>query len=316
MAVIPPQNPQDRIPNGPFNSVLDFGLYSNTGGRVIFGDNFVVDPATGSISVAPLAPFNGTVYRVSAGTGLDTAPASGIVATGSIGLQPLVTLTPGAYTYPIVSIDPYGHIYSIFNGTTPVQTITGTPPITVSGTSVSKSIGITGASTTAEGAVALSDDLTDTSTNRALSSQGAYVLQQETSYLGSAAANQIFGGTINGTTGLVDTVSYAGTTYPGIVAGSPLPAASAALEGLYFYISTPGNYTPPGGSAASVVKNDKIECIGAAWQTILCGYRPAPATTTTYGETILATIPETQALDNNVSKGTKRTTKSGEPCDL
>jgi GH18 family chitinase len=304
MAVIPPQNPQDRIPNGPFNSVLDFGLYSNTGGRVIFGDNFVVDPATGRISVAPLAPFNGTVYRVSAGTGLDTTPASGIVATGSIGLQPLVTLTPGAYTYPIVSIDPYGHIYSIFNGTTPVQTITGTPPITVSGTSVSKSIGITGASTTAEGAVALSDDLTDTSTNRALSAQGAYVLQQETSYLGSAAANQIFGGTINGATGLVDTVSYAGATYPGIVAGSPLPAASAALEGLYFYISTPGNYTPPGGSAASVVKNDKIECIGAAWQTILCGYRPAAATTTTYGETILATIPETQALADNTKSVT------------
>jgi hypothetical protein len=304
MAVIPPQNPQDRIPNGPFNSVLDFGLYSNTGGRVIFGNNFVVDPATGSISVAPLAPFNGTVYRVSAGTGLDTTPASGIVATGSIGLQPLVTLTPGAYTYPIVSIDPYGHIYSIFNGTTPVQTITGTPPITVSGTSVSKSIGITGASTTAEGAVALSDDLTDTSTNRALSAQGAYVLQQETSYLGSAAANQIFGGTINGATGLVDTVSYAGATYPGIVAGSPLPAASAALEGLYFYISTPGNYTPPGGSAASVVKNDKIECIGAAWQTILCGYRPAAATTTTYGETILATIPETQALADNTKSVT------------
>lgn len=304
MAVIPPFNPQERIPNNPFFTPQVYTLYSNIGGRLDFGSNFFVDYSTGTLYIGPNPPNNGTVRRVSAGVGLDTSPVGGVTITGSVSLQPLVTLVPGSYTYPTMSVDPYGHTYAIFNGITPLQTLTGTAPVFVSGGTVLKNIGITGASTSVLGAVALSNSVTDQATNKALTSFIAYVLGLQVGYLGSAAAGQRFGGTINGTTGLVDSVSFAGSTYPGIVLGSLLPSPSPALEGLYFYVSTPGNYTPPGGVLTSVVKNDKVECVGGVWEVIQSGYRPVAATTTTYGETVLATVPEVQALADNTKSVT------------
>ena len=304
MAVIPPFNPQERIPNNPFFSPLVYTLYSSTGGRLDFGSNFFIDYTTGTLYIGPNPPNNGTVRRVSAGVGLDTSPAGGVTITGSVSLQPFVTLAPGSYTYPTLSVDPYGHVYTIFNGITPLQTLTGAAPVFVSGVSVLKSVGITSASTSAPGAVALSNTVTDQATNKALTSLMAYALGQQIGYLGSSVAGQRYGGSVNGTTGLVDSVSFAGSTYPGIVLGSPLPAPAPALEGLYFYVSTPGNYTPPGGSLTTVVKNDKVECIGGVWEVIQSGYRPVAATTTTYGETVLATVPEVQALADNTKSVT------------
>ncbi len=304
MAVIPPFNPQERIPNNPFYSELTYTLYSNTGGRVDFGDHFVIDYVTGTISVAPSAPNNGTVQRVSAGVGLDTLPVGGVVTTGSVSLQPIVSLTAGTYTYPTISVDPYGHVFMAVDGIVPIQTILGTEPIFVTGTSTTKNIGIRQASTTYPGAVALSSGLNDTSTTRALSSQAGYILSQETSFLGSIVANQVYGGTINGTTGLIDSLSFAGSTFPGISLNSVLPLASSALDGLFFYFSTAGSYTPPAGTAIPVVKNDKIVCIDGSWQIIQSGYRPVAATTTTYGETVLATIVDVQALSDNTKSVT------------
>ena len=299
MAVIPPFSPQDPIPNNPFYSPLDYSLYSGTGGRVDFGSNFFIDYSTGTLYIAPSGPNNGTVRRVSAGTGLETSPAGGVVVTGSVSLRTFVSLIPGSFTYPTISVDPYGHIYAAFSGITPLQTLVATAPLQISGTDTSKNISIAQASTTDPGAVALSNSVTDQSTNKALTSQAAFNLAQQINYFSGNVANQVYGGTVNGATGLVDSISFAGSTYPGITLGSPLPAAAPVLDGLYFYISIAGNYTAPGGTSVPVVRNDKVLCVGNTWEVIFSGYRAVAATTTTHGETTLATVTDTQALSDN-----------------
>jgi GH18 family chitinase len=297
MAGIPPFNSQDPIPNTPFYNP-DANRYnlSYPTGQLVFGSYLFVDYTTGNVYISPNPPNNGTVRQVTAGAGLETSPASGITTAGSIGLKAISTLTPGSYTYPTVAVNGYGQITLAANGNPPLVTLVGTAPIYVTGTNPIRNVGILQASLAAPGAVQLTDDVFSTSTITALTALQGYSLGSQMSIIGSSLAGQYFAGAINPATGNLTFVSPDGLAAGGLTVGSPLPAASATYKKAYFTITADGTYTPPGGVATAVVKNDRVYCINNTWQIILCGQRLVPASTTVFGTTVLSTAAEVQAL--------------------
>ena len=94
MAGIPPFDANQRIPNDPFNNP-DANRYNLTypTGELILGDYFYIDYATGEVYISPPPPNNGTVFQITAGTGLETSPIGGILTTGSIGLKTCLLYT-------------------------------------------------------------------------------------------------------------------------------------------------------------------------------------------------------------------------------
>lgn len=298
MAVIPPFNPQERIPNDPFNnpSADQYTLYTVTGTPLTFGDNFFVDYTTGRISVAPNAPNNGTVRQITAAPGLVTSPVTGIITTGSIDLDTIPTLTPGSYTYPTISVNGYGRLTLAADGPTPLVTLIGTPPIFVSGATPIKSLGIKLATTSARGAVQLLDSLLTPDGSKALTAQQGYNLGLQMSYLGGFLGGQVFCGFISTATGFITQLTTGASTFPGLAVGSPLPPPSSVYDGAFFVLNADGTYTPPGGVATPVVVNDRVICINGTWEVLLCGTRLANAGTGLAGLTILATAAEVQAL--------------------
>ena len=298
MAGIPPYNPQTPIPNDPFYNP-DANRYnlSYPTGQLIFGANFFVDYATGRISVSPNPPNNGTVKLIVAGTGIVTSPVGGITTTGSVALKTIPTVTPGSYTYPTIAVSQYGKVTLAANGPTPVITLTGTFPMYVTGANPSVNLGIYRGTVAASGAVELIDSVGSTDNTRALTALQGFNLGMQMSFIGNALANQVLAGIVNVATGNVTFLTPDGKVpVPAFAVGSPLPAATAAYDGYYFYTTGTATYTPPGGVATSCVPNDKVICINGAWVVIQSGLRLVPATTTVWGVTTFATPAETLAL--------------------
>jgi hypothetical protein len=297
MAGIPPFNPQDPIPNNPFfNPNANRYNLSYPTGQLVFGSFLFVDYATGNVYISPNPPNNGTVRQVTAGAGLETSPVSGITSTGSIGLKAIPTVTPGSYTYPTIAVNGYGQITLAINGNTPLVTLVGTAPITVTGTNPNRSLGIRQSNLAATGAVQLTDDPFSTSTTTALTAHQGYNLGMQMSFLGSSLAGQVFSGMVNPTTGNITQLTTGGAALGGLTVGSPLPAPSATYDNSYFVITGPGTYTPPGGTPVVVVKDDRVYGINGAWQVVLCGTRLASASSGAAGLTFLSTAAEVQAL--------------------
>jgi hypothetical protein len=297
MAGIPPFNPQDPIPNNPFfNPNANRYNLSYPTGQLVFGSFLFVDYATGNVYISPNPPNNGTVRQVTAGAGLGTSPVSGITSTGSIGLKAIPTVTPGSYTYPTIAVNGYGQITLAINGNTPLVTLVGTAPITVTGTNPNRSLGIRQSNLAATGAVQLTDDPFSTSTTTALTAHQGYNLGMQMSFLGSSLASQVFAGMVNPTTGNITQLTTGGAALGGLTVGSPLPAPSATYDNSYFVITGPGTYTPPGGTPVVVVKDDRVYGINGAWQVVLCGTRLASASSGAAGLTFLSTAAEVQAL--------------------
>ena len=298
MAGIPPFDANQRIPNDPFyNPDADRYNLSYPTGQLIFGANFYVDYATGQIYVSPAPPNDGTVFQVTAGPGMQTSPIGGITTAGSIGLKTISTVIPGSYTYPTIAVNGYGKLTLAANGPTPLNTLIGTAPIKVTGTTPTLSLGILPGSLTAPGAVQLEDSLTSTDKTKALSAQQGYSLGLQMAYISGNFADQLLGGTVDVATGTITFVTPDGlAATPPFVVGNSLPAASAAYNSFYFYTTGTGTYTPPGGVATACVPNDKVICIDGNWQVIQSGVRLVPATTTVFGTTVLATSAEVQAL--------------------
>jgi len=295
--IIPSYQPGTQIPNDPFyDPQANRYSISYPSGQLIFGDYLFIDYASGVVSVSPNSPSNGTVRQITAGPGLSTVPASGITTTGTIGLKTITTLVPGSYTYSTVNVNGSGQITLAADGNTPLVTLASTAPVQTGGTNPNRSVSIAAATTTSLGAVQLSDDPYSSDKTKALTSLRGYTLGQQMSYTGSVLANQKLGGVVDVTTGLLSKITPNGTTFPGIAAGAPLPASSAAYNGLYFYTTGTGIYTPPGGVSAPCVPNDKVLCMEGVWTVVQSGARLVPATTSTYGTTILATSTEVLAL--------------------
>ena len=303
MAGIPPFNPTQPIPNLPFNNptAAQYTLYTVTGTPLTFGDNFFVDYTTGQVYVSPNGPNNGTVYQITAGPGLITTPPGGIVTAGSIDLDVISTVTPGSYTYPTISVNGNGHLTLAANGITPLTTLIGTAPILVSGTGSIRNIGISGASTTAAGAVQLLDNLTTNDNTRALTALQGYNLGLQMQYIGGQLAGQYFAGIIDSATGNITQLTAQAAAVGGLVVNNVVPnppyTPPGKYDGAFFIIQGPDStYTVPGGAPVSVVNNDRIVCIEGAWQFLECGTRLANASSGTAGLTILTTPAEVQAL--------------------
>jgi hypothetical protein len=293
---IPPFDSQQPIPNNPFYNP-DANRYnlSYPTGQLVFGSFLFVDYTTGNVYISPNPPNNGTVTQITAGPGLETSPVSGITATGSIGLKAISTLTPGSYTYPTIAVNGFGQLTLAVNGPTPLTSLIGTAPIYVTGTNPTLNLGISLASTSAAGSVQLVDSLTSTSSTQALTAQQGYNLGLQMSFLGNTLAGQVFAGMIDTATGNISQLTTGGAALGGLTVGSPLPAGSPAYDNAFFVLTADGTYTPPGGVATTVVKDDRVICINSNWEILLCGTRLANASSGVAGLTVLATPAEVLA---------------------
>lgn len=293
---IPPFDAQQPIPNNPFfNPDANRYNLSYPTGQLIFGSFLFVDYATGNVYISPNPPNNGTVRQITAGVGLETSPVGGITTTGTIGLKAIPTVTPGSYTYPTIAVNGYGRLTLAVNGPTPLVNLLGTAPIYASGTNPTRSIGITLATTSAPGSVQLVDSLGSTDGTKALTAHQGYNLGLQMSYLGTTLAGQVFAGTIDTATGNIAQLTTGGAALGGLAIGSPLPPGSPVYDNAFFVLLSDGTYTPPGGVATTVVKDDRVIGINSNWEILLCGTRLANASSGVAGLTVLATPAEVLA---------------------
>jgi len=299
MAIVPSSsNPLIPIPNSPFYWPQE-SAFQTPQGPLIFGAGFSVNYNTGTVNIDPAPPASlGTVTSVTAGTGLFTTPAAGITEVGQVSLATVPGVVPGTYTYAALSVDAYGRITAATSGVAPVQAITGLFPINVTGTAPSLTVSIAAGTTTNSGAVQLVDNVSTPSNTLALTANQGYLIQNQINALAATASVQFLAGTLNAATGNVVTATSAGIS-AGILAGSPLPAASGSNIGAVLLATTGATYTPPGGTAISVVPGDQLLSDGTNWIQFQTGFRAPYATTTTAGIVRYATVPETQALADN-----------------
>ena len=175
-----------------------------------------------------------------------------------------------------------------------VTGVSGTAPITVNNLNPQTPIvGISAASTLISGAVQLEDSTSSTSTTLALTANQGYSLQQQINAL-VISNNLTLAGTINGSTGLMATVTAEGTLQ-GFTVGAAMPSPALGNTEYFTIVTVPGTMTPPGGSAQAVNDGDWWLSNGTSWQYLPIGYSAPYATTTSNGVVQLATNAEVQA---------------------
>ena len=286
-------DPYNPIPNGPFYSIPSYYLQGPTGPLVI-GSGLSVS-LQGVISSTGGGGGGGTVTSITAGLGLTGGTITG---SGTIGLAPS-GVAAGAYTYPALSVDASGRITSIMNGS-PVTGVAVSVPLLLSGSPTSPTISIQPASTTQTGSVQLNNTTSSTLTNQALTAAAGKSLQDQINAVAQNANGLILAGTLNAATGNVVNATTAGVS-AGFTAGSPVPAASPAINDYYLIVTTAAaSYTPTGGSAITgVLVGDYILCSSGAWTILRVGpITGAYATTTAAGVVELATSAEAIAGTN------------------
>lgn len=192
-------------------------------------------------------------------------------------------------------------ILKIFNGTGwedleagLVRSVTGLGAISVDNTDAANPVvSVASASTTVAGVVQLNDTTASTSTTQALTANQGKHLQDQINAL-SVTSNITLAGTLDPSTGLLTSVTAAGTA-AGFSVGAALPSPSAGNDE-HFVIADAGaaSYTPTGGSATEVHIGDWFLSDGTTYQFLDVGFQAAYATTSSDGVVQLATDAETQ----------------------
>ena len=148
-------------------------------------------------------------------------------------------------------------------------------------------ISILDSTTTQKGVVQLDDSLASSSVTLALTARAGSDLQGQIDAL-TLASNVTLAGSLNATTGLVDSVTTLGAA-AGFVAGAVLPNAAPGNADYYVLVTTGGSYNPPGGGGPYMAENgDWFLSNGTAWQYLGVGARPQSASYTTAGIVQLA----------------------------
>ena len=134
---LPPFDPNAQIPNNPFYAETEYSLTGPSGPLVIGEGLKVVD----STLTSPGGKDLGTVTCVGTGAGLTGGP---ITVSGTIALD-LSGVTAGSYCFAALSVDTYGRVTDITDGTSATEAALGivclaTPSEVIGGADCTKAI--------------------------------------------------------------------------------------------------------------------------------------------------------------------------------
>ena len=288
MALPPkPNNPNTPIPNQPFTAPDTF---------YVAGPWFPVEVGVGvafntdTTKIANISNDGVLAIASVAGTGISVDSTSGNYVIGNTGV---LSLTAG----PNISISAATGDITISASSTGVESVTVVAPLQKGGTEVDPILSISSASTTGPGVVQLNNSTTSTSTTQALTAAQGKALQDQIDSL-ALTSNITLAGTYNASTGLVDSVTIAGTA-ASFVVGSALPAAAPANADFFVIVDVQGSTGPAGTPPYHI--GDWFLSSGTAWQFLNVGFQAPQASTTVEGVVTLATDVEVQTGTNTTN---------------
>jgi hypothetical protein len=284
MALPTPPRITNPIPNNPFYSPYSW-VVDSFQGPLIVGSGLDVDPDDGTMSATPVT-FAG-VSNLFAGASISVNQPQGdvtVINTGvtSVLAGPNISVSANTGSVVIDAIIPPS-----------VNTVLGTAPITITGTVTTPVVNVSQGSTAAAGVLQLYNNVDSTSNTLALTAAQGKYLQDQISALTLSGSNLVLAGTLDGSTGLVLTVTYSGTAQ-GFTVGAPLPLPAAANSRYFLILSSAGTFTPPGGAPIAGTVGDWVISDGISWNFLDVGYDGTPATVINAGIVRLSTDAETQ----------------------
>lgn len=270
-------------------------IFSGVGVGLVFNDASVLDAISDSTALtSSITAASSTAVKAAFDLANAAIPDATITAKGD-----LIAGT-GAATYSALPVGTNKTFLVANSACTEgmewaVSCVTGTAPVQIDNTdSLNPVVSVDAASTTAPGIVQLNDTVSSTSTTEALTANQGYLLQQQIDAL-AVTSNLTFAGTYDANTGLMDSVSVAGTA-AGFVVGSALPAAAAGNIDYFVIVDVQGSIGPAGTPPYHI--GDWFLSDGTAWQFLNVGFQAPYASTTVEGVVQLATNAEVQTGTN------------------